>query len=188
MIYIQLYYEFLKIGLFAVGGGLATLPFLYDLAEMRGWITIGDIADMVAVSESTPGPLGINMATYVGYSTGGVFGGIIAVLGIITPSVVVILTIASFIQKFKESKAVQNIFYGLRPTATALIAVAGLEVMKMVILRNTNWKGISDFISSIRLETVIIGAILAIFIFRTKWHPVFFIIISALVGITFQLN
>lgn len=188
MILLELYFEFFKIGLFAVGGGLATLPFLYELADTKGWIQIGDIADMVAVSESTPGPLGINMATYVGYTTGGLLGGIIAVLGIITPSVIIIMIIASFIRKFRESKTVENIFYGLRPTATALIAVAGFEVFKMIAFRATELHTISRLLENLRYGTILILALLSVLIFRTKWHPVFYILISAVIGIIFQLN
>ena len=188
MIYLHLFYEFFKIGLFAVGGGLATLPFLYELAETRGWITVNDIADMIAISEATPGPLGINMATYVGYSTRGVLGGIIAMLGIITPSIVIILIIATFIQKFKNNKTVQNIFYGLRPTATALIAAAGFEVLKMVVFHHTNWNGWTDFMQSVRWDSLVLGGVLAILVFRVKWHPVFYILISAFIGIVLRLE
>lgn len=190
MIMIQLFYEFFKIGLFAVGGGLATLPFLYEIAETKQWITVNDITDMVAISESTPGPLGINMATYVGYRTAGILGGVIAMLGIITPSIIIILLIASFIQKFKQSKIVQNIFYGLRPTATALIAVAGFEVFKMVALNLSNWSGFSltSIINTIRWEALILGGILAVLMFKTKWHPIFYILLSAVAGVLFQLR
>ena len=103
MIYITLFYEFFKIGLFAIGGGLATLPFLYDLCGRYSWITTDNIADMVAISQSTPGPLGINMATYAGYQGGGLLGGIIATIGLITPSIIIIIIIAHILNKFKES-------------------------------------------------------------------------------------
>ncbi len=96
MIYLRLFYEFFKAGLFSIGGGLATLPFLYDISDTTGWFTHGQLADMLAISESTPGPIGINMATYVGFTTGGVPGAVIATVGIITPSIIVILLIARF--------------------------------------------------------------------------------------------
>ena len=94
MIYLQLFYEFFKTGLFAVGGGLATLPFLYDMADRTGWFTRPQLADMLAVSESTPGPIGVNMATYVGFVTRGIPGAIISTLGLVTPSVIVILILS----------------------------------------------------------------------------------------------
>ena len=97
MIYLRLFYEFFKAGLFAVGGGMATLPFLYDISDSTGWFTHSQLADMIAVSESTPGPIGVNMATYVGYTTGGIPGAVIATLGIITPSIIIILIIACLV-------------------------------------------------------------------------------------------
>ena len=111
MIYLRLFYEFFKVGLFSVGGGLATLPFLYDISDTTGWFTHGQLADMLAISESTPGPIGINMATYVGFTTGGIPGAVIATVGIITPSIIVILLIAKFLQAFRDNKYVKGAFY-----------------------------------------------------------------------------
>ena len=107
---LQLIFEFFKTGLFAVGGGLATLPFLYDIAEKTGWYTNQDILDLIAISESTPGAIGINMATYVGFLTEGVLGGIIATLALIAPSLIVIIIISKILQQFKNSPTVQGIF------------------------------------------------------------------------------
>ena len=135
MILLQLYWEFFKTGLFAVGGGLATLPFLQDMAMNTGWFTTAQLADMIAVSESTPGPIGVNMATYVGYTTAGIPGSIIATLGLVTPSFVVILIVASILQAFRTSKYVENSFYGLRPASTGMIAAAGLSVAVLSFFR-----------------------------------------------------
>ena len=121
MIYLQLFYEFFKTGLFAVGGGLATLPFLYDMADRTGWFTRTQLADMLAVSESTPGPIGVNMATYVGYVTRGIPGAIVSTLGLVTPSVIVILIIAAFLKAFRHNRYVEAAFYGLRPASTAMV-------------------------------------------------------------------
>ena len=115
MLYLHLFWEFFKTGLFAVGGGLATLPFLQNMSDRTGWFTHAQLADMLAVSESTPGPIGVNMATYVGFSTGGVGGALIATLGLITPSVIVILIVAAFLKAFRDSKWVSAAFYALRP-------------------------------------------------------------------------
>ncbi len=104
MIYFQLFFEFFKTGLFAVGGGMATLPFLYDMAEKTEWFTSGQLADMIAVSESTPGPIGVNMATYVGFTTAGIGGAIIATIGLITPSIIIIIIISYFLKSFRENK------------------------------------------------------------------------------------
>ena len=100
MIYIKLFLEFFKIGLFAVGGGLATIPFLYDLAEKTSWFTKAELSNMIAVGESTPGPIGVNMATYAGVQTTGILGGISATLGLICPSLIIILIIAKILDKF----------------------------------------------------------------------------------------
>ena len=132
LIYIRLFYEFFKTGLFAIGGGLATLPFLYEISEKTGWFTTQDISNMIAVSESTPGAIGINMSTYVGFHTafsyygyaGAILGGIVSTLSLIIPSIIIIEVISGFLKKFRESKLVQDIFYGLRPASTALIASA----------------------------------------------------------------
>ena len=136
MIYLRLFYEFFKTGLFAVGGGMATIPFLYNMADATGWFTRMDVDNMIAVGESTPGPIGVNMATYVGYLTGmsegglpfALLGAVVATLGLITPSIIVILIIASFLKSFRNNRYVESTFYGLRPASTGLIAAAGLSV------------------------------------------------------------
>lgn len=180
MILLELFISFFKIGLFAVGGGLATLPFLYELANKHDWISLADISNMVAISESTPGPLGINMATYVGFLQSGVIGGITAVLGIITPSIIVIILIAKFLDKFKDSKAVQDVFYGLRAASCALIVAAGAGVAKLAFFGEK----LTDFFWQ--------GAVLAVLIYiassKLKWHPIAFIAISAVVGIIFKFE
>ena len=114
MLYVRLFLEFFKAGLFAVGGGLATLPFLYAISDATGWFSHAQLADMVAVSESTPGPIGVNMATYVGFTTAGVPGMFAATIGLVTPSVIIILIVAQFLKRFAENKYVLNAFYGLR--------------------------------------------------------------------------
>ena len=124
MILLRLYFEFAKVGLFAVGGGLATIPFLQNMGANTGWFTSTDLTTMIAVSESTPGPMGVNMATYVGFETAGLPGAVIATLGLITPSIIIIMIIAGFLQKFRQSKTVDAIFQGLRPASTALISAS----------------------------------------------------------------
>ena len=135
MIYLRLFWEFFKTGLFSVGGGLATLPFIYDMSDRMSWFTYQQIADMVAVSESTPGPIGVNTATYVGYITGGVPGALVATLGLVTPAVICILIIASCLKKFRENRFVDHAFYGLRPASAALIAAAGFSVASSLSIR-----------------------------------------------------
>ncbi len=180
MIYLQLFWEFFKTGLFAIGGGMATLPFLYDMSDKTGWFTRAQLADMIAVSESTPGPIGVNMATYVGYLTGGVPGAVTATLGLVTPSIIVILIVAAFLQAFRTSRYVTGAFYGLRPASTALITAAGLVVVKetFVVSAGFFWQGLI-------LAAVIV--VLTNFVKQTKgWHPIVFIGLSALVGVVFR--
>ena len=145
MIYLMLFYEFFKTGLFAVGGGMATLPFLDAIAVKTGWFTHAQLVDMIAVSESTPGPIGVNMATYVGFTSAGPLGAIIATLGLIAPSIIIILIIAKFLSKFKDSHIVKSIFYSLRPTSTALIAAAGVPVIMLSLTNSDKFKA-SGFI------------------------------------------
>ena len=132
-VYLRLFWEFFKTGLFAVGGGMATLPFLKDIGQSTGWYTYTDLMNMLAVSESTPGPIGINMATYVGFTVRGVPGAIIATLGEVTPSIIVILIVAAMLKKFRDSKLVNNAFYGLRPASTGLIGAACVAVVLEVL-------------------------------------------------------
>ena len=138
MILLRLFYEFFKTGLFSVGGGMATIPFLQHMGETTGWFTNQDLTTMIAVSESTPGPLGVNMATYVGYHCAGIVGAVVATLGLVAPSILVILIIAKFLQKFRHSKVVEAVFSGLRPASTALIVVAGLSVAFSVFFTADN--------------------------------------------------
>ena len=181
MLYLQLFWEFFKTGLFAVGGGLATLPFLQDMADRTGWFTHAQLADMLAVSESTPGPIGVNMATYVGFTTGGVGGALVATLGLVAPSVIVILIVAAFLKAFRNSKWVNAAFYGLRPASTALVA-AGISVVPIALLHS----GMTGF-SALNWPAIALAAVLLVCTnwvpVVKKWHPIVFIGISALVGV-----
>ncbi len=195
MIYVQLFYEFFKAGLFSVGGGLATIPFLTDIGNRTGWFTSGDLANMIAVSESTPGAMGINMATYVGYHVGGIPGGVIATLGLVCPSIIVILIIARFLQRFRQSKKVDAVFYGLRPASVALITSALLEVVSIALMFHQSSVEAAPGQYVLKTELFYWPAILlAVVVFLAmrekhlkKLHPVVFIAISAVVGIVFQL-
>lgn len=184
---IQLFWQFFKTGLFAVGGGLATLPFLQEMGRETHGFTTADVADMVAVSESTPGPLGVNMATYVGFKTAGLEGGIVATLGLVTPSIIIILIIARILQQFKESKAVKKVFYGLRPASTAMIMAAGLGVAKIALLRTDLWKSTGSLADLFNWKLILLAAVVWICYRRWKFHPIVYIAISAAVGVIFSL-
>ena len=185
MILLRLFWEFFKTGLFAVGGGMATLPFLRDIGIRTGWFTQEKLADMIAVSESTPGPIGVNMATYVGFETAGVPGAVVATLGLVCPSIIIILLIARVLKQFRSNKTVDAVFYGLRPCSIALIAAAGLMVAKLTFL-NTGAEGFADLLN---WKAVLLGAVLLVLTREVKplkkLHPVVFIAASAVVGILF---
>lgn len=175
--------EFFKTGLFAMGGGLATLPFLYQISSKYGWYSAQDISDMIAISESTPGPLGINMSTFVGYKIFGLTGAILAPLSLILPSVIVIVTVARVLDKFKNSIAVKRIFYGIRPASTGLIAAAGLLVARIAFIKSG-----TDRSWSFDWKSIILAVLLYISIktWGRKLHPILFICISAAIGIVFK--
>ena len=187
MILLRLFFEFFKTGLFAVGGGLATLPFLYDMGMRTGWFTSGDVADMIAVSESTPGPMGVNMATYVGYTTAGIPGSILAVLGLITPSIIIILIVAMILKQFKESNLVQRVFYGLRPASTALIAAAGIGVAKISLLKLDVFKESREVLDLLNWKCILLAVVVWFVFKKLKISPIWFIFASAAVGVIFQL-
>ncbi len=194
MLYLKLYWEFFKTGLFAIGGGMATIPFLYDISDATGWFTHNDLANMIAVSESTPGPIGVNMATYVGFvsgmkdggTAGALLGAVTATLGLITPSVIVILIVAAILKSFRDNRYVNQAFYGLRPASAGLIAAAGISVMTAnlfvggnIALSSVNWKG------------WILAAVLWLLTNKVKktknLHPIVFIALSAAAGILFAM-
>ncbi len=185
MIYLRLYWNFFTTGLFSVGGGLATLPFLYDMAEKTGWFTAVQLADMLAVSESTPGAIGVNMATYIGYITAGLPGDIIATLGLVSPSVILILIIARILKRFRENKYVDWAFYGLRAASAGLIAASGVSVARITFLRVGLTSGAS-LLQAINVREIILAVFLYFAIKKlNKIHPVIFIAFSALIGIIF---
>ncbi len=193
MILLQLFWEFFKTGLFAVGGGMATLPFLYDMSTRTGWFTQAKLADMIAVSESTPGPIGVNMATYVGFETAGIPGAVIATLGLICPSIIIVLLIARVLKQFRSNKTVDAAFYGLRPCSIALIAAAGLLVARITFL-NPEALQLEDkmaaFIGLFNWKAVVLAAVLLVATRGVKplkkMHPIVFIAVSAAVGILFS--
>ncbi len=196
MMYLQMFWEFFKTGLFAVGGGMATIPFLYEMSEKTGWFTGDQLANMIAVGESTPGPIGVNMATYVGFLggmqnhgiAGAILGAVVTTLGLITPSVIIIMVIAALLKGFRDSRYVQNAFYGLRPASSGLIAAAGIQVVLTnlvdfsggVVLAGINWKGLVLGVALWLLSNQVKAT--------KKLHPIAFIGMAAVAGIVFQMG
>ena len=189
-LYLRLFWEFFKTGLFAVGGGMATLPFMYDISDKTGWFTHSMLADMVAVSESTPGPIGVNMATYVGFVTGSIPGAVVATVGLVTPSVIVILLIARVLKAFRENQYVDAGFYGLRPCSIGLIAAAGVLVIKLALFNTELYASTGALLDLFNFKALILAAVLLVATRCIKklkgLHPIVFILASAVIGIVFS--
>lgn len=184
MIYLTLIFEFFKIGLFSIGGGMATLPFLMDLTDKYDWFTAGELADMVAISESTPGPVGINMATYAGYNAAGIPGAIAATLALTAPALIIIVLIARFLENFSENPTAKAIFYGIRPTVAALIGYAVWELLKIALLVTVN----GTFAIDITNLFVCGAAFLLLQVKQLgKLHPLAWILAGAAAGIIFKM-
>ena len=172
--------EFFKTGLLSIGGGLATLPFLYQMADKYSWFTRAELSDMIAVSESTPGPIGVNMATYAGYSAAGIPGAILATFSLVLPSIIVILIVAKFLERFRKSTPVQNAMEGLRPASVGMIAAAAWGIVKIAFG--------GSFLGYISIPAVLCGlGIGVLYHFCRKWHPIIFIALGAILGVVLKL-
>lgn len=191
--FLSLFLEFFKVGLFSVGGGLATIPFLREIAQKYPWFTVEELSDMIAVSESTPGPIGVNMATYSGYMAGvgvsgipaGILGGIIATLGIICPAIIIVCVISGFMEKFKTNKYVEYAFYGIRPAVSGLILGAMASVfVAAIFVFGADGAGITGINV---ISAVLYAVITAVYAKFDKMHPIIFIALGALFGIVFKL-
>lgn len=181
MTLLTLCWEFFKTGLFAVGGGLATLPFLTQMQQKFQWFTTEELGNMIAIGESTPGPIGVNMATYVGYTTCGIAGAVLATLSLVLPSLIVILVIAKALDKYKSNPLIQNMFAFMRPAVTGLIAAAGFAVLKIALFK--------DAVLSFQSIDWVAVVLFAVMVFLTQWkklkklHPIAFIALGAVIGI-----
>ena len=182
MTYLLLFWEFFKTGLFAVGGGLATIPFLMDMAEKYPWFTAAELSNMIAVSESTPGPIGINMATYVGFTTAGPLGSVIATTALVLPSLVIIMIIAGFLNKFRENALVKDTFYVLRPAVIGMLFVSLTSMISPLLI---NFAGTS-ILEVFNIKALLLFAVLLFGILKFKKHPIVYIAIGAVVGIIFK--
>lgn len=172
MIYAVLFYEFLKIGLFAIGGGMVTIPFLFDLTKNFDWFTAQELTDMIAVSQSTPGPVGVNMATYAGFKTAGVLGGCVATLGLVFPSVIIVIFVSKLLKKWSENLLVADVMAAIRPAVVALILQAGVELLRL---------SAHDYFA-----LGFVAAFLLLIHFYKK-SPIFYIILSAILGVVLKL-
>ncbi len=172
MIYWVLFYEFFKIGLFAIGGGLVTIPFLFDLTKKYDWFTADDLTNMIAVSQSTPGPVGVNMATYSGFQAADVWGGIVATFGLVLPSVIIVILISKLLQRCSRSCLLNEVMRAIRPAVAALILQAGVELFKL---------SVKDYFA---------GAFVVIFFMLVHFYrksPIFYIVLSGILGVVLKL-
>lgn len=172
MIFAILFWEFFQIGLFAIGGGPVTIPFLFDLTEKYDWFTAQELTNIIAVSQSTPGPIGVNMATYAGFQTAGVLGGIVATFGLVLPSLFIIVRVSKFLRKFGNNPILCEVMLSIRPVVMALILMAGIDLMKISVL---------NYVSAI------FAVLFFCLVYFYKKSPVFYILLSAILGIVLRL-
>ncbi len=166
-IFIKLFLEFFHIGLFSFGGGYATIPFLYHIAEKYDWYTVKHLSDMIAIASVTPGPVGVNVATYAGFATAGLLGSIIATTAVILPSFIIVITISTLLEQFKSNRSVQSVIYILKPAGCGLLAAVGIDMF----VKNINIFGMF----------LLLGLFFASL--TEKRDPIFYIAVSAVVGL-----
>ena len=186
MTLLRLIVEFFKTGLFAVGGGLATLPFLYEMGEKTGWFGAQDVLNLLAVSESTPGPIGVNMSTYVGFITAGIPGAILASLALAAPCIIVILLVIRVLDKFKGNPLVDSIFKALRPASIGMITAALIGVVKESLLHLEAFAGLNTILSVFNWKGIALAVALWLIMKKWKAHPIAYIAIAAAAGIAFS--
>jgi len=183
MILLRLFYEFFITGLFMFGGGLAAIPFLKQMALRTQWFTVEQLMDIIAISESTPGPISVNMATYAGFMTAGIPGGIVATLGLLMPSVIISLVVAKLLVKFRNNRYVDAAFYGLRPASIGLIAAAGLYVLRFSLLNIDLWIDTGNISDLFEIRALLLAVVLFLLVNKIKAHPIIFLTASAVIGI-----
>lgn len=183
MSYLLLFWVFFKVGLFTIGGGLAAIPLLQEEVLAREWLTLNQFADMIAVSESTPGPIGVNVATYVGYSQLGPLGSIVATTGMVLPSVIIIMLVVRFVLHYRESQLVEGIFYGLRPAVTGLILAAATSIALISLVDIDLFKTSGNVLDLFNLKAILLFGVFFYSTNKWKHHPIFYIVIAGVVGI-----
>lgn len=167
MIYFKLFLEFFHIGLFSFGGGYATLPFLYHIADVQKWYTAKQLTDMIAVSSITPGPVGVNVATFAGFATSGILGSLVATTAVVLPSYVLVIIVSKLLEKFKENIYVQAAIYGLKPAGCGLLAAVGVGM----------------FAENLSFLGFLLFGVLFYISFTKKKDPLFYLAVSAVVGL-----
>jgi chromate transporter len=179
----MLFAQFFKIGLFAVGGGYATLPFLYEMADKEEWLGVEKIGDMLAVAQSVPGAIGVNLSVYTGFQCAGIPGGMVAALGLVTPSIILVIVIARILNTFKESALVASLFSGLRPAGAGLLSAAALGVLAISLLNSSA----GTWTAMLRWRECVLFAAIFLLIRLLKQHPIVYIALAGVAGVALGL-
>lgn len=183
---LRLVYEFFKIGLFAVGGGPATIPFLYDLGRRLQVFTPEQLANMIAISQCTPGPLGINMATYVGYNNYGFIGGVLTTFGLVFPSLVTITIISKMLQKFRDNKYVDNTFKVLRPCVVGFILSAAFTIFSISVIDTDTFNATGNIADLFMIKEMLLFILMLYLVFKYRKHPFVYLALGCVIGIIFR--
>ena len=168
MIYLQLFWQFFQIGIFSFGGGYATLPFLYEIADKFHWYTTSDLTNMLAISSITPGPVGVNVATFAGFNSAGIFGSLLATTAVILPSFVIVTIVSKTLEKFKTNRFVKSAVRSLKPAGCALLTSVGIKLL---------------FTPNLYLFGTLLLILLIILSFIKKLDPLFYLGVSAVAGL-----
>lgn len=188
MVILYLVKEFIIIGCLAIGGGMVAIPFIQNIASNTGWITEKQIIEMIAISEITPGPILVNMATYIGYIVAGVIGGILTTMALILPQIIIVFFIYKIFNKFKENKNVSIAFKGIRPVSLALTAGGVLAVLQSTFLKLSNYIDIRSILQIFNWKCILLGIAIIIVMRKVKIHPIFYFIIGGIIGTIFKLS
>ena len=190
MILVLLCMEFAKIGFFSLGGGYATLPFLYHMSEVYGWFSPLELSRMLAISSITPGPVGLNVATFAGFKTAGILGSVVATMSIMLPSFLMVVIISKMLKKFKDSPYLDSVMYALRPATAAMLAAVGVRLFKDAIIRNIDFSGINllNLQNYLDLKGFLLLFILFLISLKIKKDPLIFLAYGAIAGILLHIN
>lgn len=180
-------FEYFKIGSVAIGGGYTVIPFLYYLVDKYKWFDVAEITQMIAVSNLTPGPIGINMATFVGIKVGGIWGAVLTTITFMIPSFIIVCALSKFLKKNKENVYINHIMYGLRPAAVALISVAGLKIMNTTVFELQKFKNTHNIFDFISLKAFLLLSAFFIIGMKLKKNPMILIAIAIVTGLVIKI-
>ncbi len=181
MILLKLFLSFIQIGLFSIGGGMAAIPLIKDqIVDIHGWLALPEFVDLITIAEMTPGPIAINAATFVGTRVSGLPGALIATLGVILPSIIIVLTLAYVFNRFHEVKVLQRVLKGLRPAVIALISSAGITILTLALKRNDD---LSFALNNLDYLSIVIIGLSLILLRKYRKNPITIIALSGVIGI-----